>query len=120
MKFQYDVYHLQIMEGNLIETMTRNAADIGHVQIGDVPGRHEPGSGEINYPNVLAALDRAGFDGYVGLEYVPAGETEPGLDRWLPRAERANQRMAERAASEDAWDDSQRQTEGSESDSGRL
>jgi hydroxypyruvate isomerase len=89
-KFQYDAFHLQIMEGNLIETSTSNLADIGHVQIGDVPGRHEPGTGEINYPNFFAALDGAGYTGYVGLEYVPAGNTEEGLDGWLPRAARAN------------------------------
>ena len=89
-KFQYDAFHLQIMEGNLIDTVTRNLADIAHVQIGDVPGRHEPGTGEINYPNFFAALDRAGFDGFIGLEYVPAGNTEEGLDGWLPRAARAN------------------------------
>jgi hydroxypyruvate isomerase len=89
-QFQYDAFHLQIMEGNLIETVTKNIADVGHVQIGDVPGRHEPGTGEINYPNFFAALDRAGYDGYVGLEYVPAGNTEEGLDAWLPREARAN------------------------------
>ena len=89
-KFQYDAFHLQIMEGNLIETVTSNLADVAHVQIGDVPGRHEPGSGEINYPNFFAALDRAGYDGFVGLEYIPAGNTEEGLDGWLPRAARAN------------------------------
>lgn len=89
-KFQYDAYHLQIMEGNLIETATTNIADIGHVQIGDVPGRHEPGSGEINYPNFLAATDQAGYDGYIGLEYIPAAGTEEGLDAWLPRSARAN------------------------------
>lgn len=89
-KFQYDAYHLQIMEGNLIETVTKNIAAIGHVQIADVPGRHEPGTGEINYPNFLAALDRAGYSGFVGLEYAPAGNTEEGLDAWLPRAARAS------------------------------
>jgi hydroxypyruvate isomerase len=89
-KFQYDAFHLQIMEGNLIETVTKNIADIGHVQIGDLPGRHEPGSGEINYPNFFAALDVSVYDGFVGLEYIPAGSTEEGLDAWLPRAARAN------------------------------
>lgn len=89
-KFQYDAFHLQIMEGNLIETVTKHLAKVGHVQIGDVPGRHEPGTGEINYPNFFAALDRAGYDGYIGLEYIPAGQTEEGLDAWLPRAARAN------------------------------
>jgi hydroxypyruvate isomerase len=89
-KFQYDAYHLQIMEGNLTETSTKNVADIAHVQIGEVPGRHEPGRGEVDYGYFLAALDRSGYDGYVGLEYRPAGNTEDGLDAWLPRASRSN------------------------------
>ena len=89
-KFQYDAYHLQLMEGNLINTVTRNIADVAHVQIGEVPGRHEPGTGEIDFGQFFAALDRAGYDGYVGLEYRPAGNTEEGLDAWLPRAARAN------------------------------
>ena len=88
-KYQYDVYHMQIMEGNLIETIQKNVAHIGHIQIADVPGRHEPGTGEINYPNVLKAIDASGYDGFVALEYAPASGTEEGLDRWLPREQRA-------------------------------
>jgi hydroxypyruvate isomerase len=72
-RFQYDVYHMQLMEGNLISTLRANVAKIAHVQIADVPGRHEPGTGEINYPNVLKALEETGYRGYVGLEYVPLG-----------------------------------------------
>jgi hydroxypyruvate isomerase len=87
--YQYDVYHMQIMEGNLIDTIRNNLAKIGHIQIADNPGRHEPGTGEINYPNVLRAIDESGYDGFVALEYVPADETVAGLDRWLPRAQRA-------------------------------
>lgn len=83
------LFHLQQMEGNLIQTLTDNLADIAHIQIGDVPGRHEPGTGEINYPNLFAALDRLGYQGFVGLEYIPAGQTEAGLDAWLPRDQRA-------------------------------
>lgn len=86
-RFQYDCYHMQRMEGQLIETMTKNLEWIGHVQIADVPGRHEPGTGEVNYANVLAALDRAGYVGYVGLEYRPSGKTEESL-AWLPREAR--------------------------------
>lgn len=86
-RFQYDAYHMQRMEGQLIDGLTRNLEWIGHVQIADVPGRHEPGTGEVNYGNVLAALDRAGYEGYVGLEYRPAGTTEDSL-AWLPRADR--------------------------------
>jgi hydroxypyruvate isomerase len=87
-RFQYDAYHLQRMEGQLIDGLTQNLAWIGHVQIADVPGRHEPGTGEVNYANVLAALERAGYDGYVGLEYRPSSQTEESL-RWLPREARA-------------------------------
>jgi hydroxypyruvate isomerase len=88
-KFQYDVYHMQIMEGNLIDTIKANVDKIAHIQIADVPGRHEPGTGEINYPNVLKAIDESGYQGYVALEYAPAGETQAGLDAWLPREQRA-------------------------------
>ncbi|WP_193571700.1 TIM barrel protein [Haloarcula sp. JP-L23] len=72
----YDVYHQQVTEGNIIETMTENVEDIGHVHIADVPGRYEPGTGELNYPNILDAVDEAGFDGYVGFEY--RARTDPG------------------------------------------
>ncbi len=88
-KYQYDVYHMQIMEGNLIETIRKNVGQIGHSQIADVPGRHEPGTGEINYANVLNAIDESGYEGFVALEYVPAAGTEAGLDAWLPRDQRA-------------------------------
>lgn len=81
-KFQYDIYHLQMMEGNLITTLTKNLDKIAHVQLGDVPGRHQPGTGEINFPNVLKALEAAGYQGYVGLEYVPEGPSEQSL-AWL-------------------------------------
>ncbi len=88
-KFLYDAYHMQIMEGNLTATVTGNLDKIGHIQISDVPGRHEPGTGEINYPNLLSAIDAAGYSGYVSLEYRPANGTLEGLD-WLPRERRAN------------------------------
>jgi hydroxypyruvate isomerase len=88
-KYQYDVYHMQMMEGNLIDTIKANLEKIGHIQIADVPGRHEPGTGEINYPNVLKAIDESGYQGYVALEYVPLGDTRAGLDAWLPREQRA-------------------------------
>jgi len=79
---QYDVYHMQIMEGNLIDTLSANMSRIGHIQIADNPGRHEPGTGEINYPNVFAAIDELGYEGWIGCEYAPAGTTEEGLG-WL-------------------------------------
>jgi len=79
---QYDVYHMQIMEGNLIDTISSHLSRIGHIQIADNPGRHEPGTGEINFPNLFAAIDAAGYNGWIGCEYVPAGKTEEGL-RWF-------------------------------------
>lgn len=81
---QYDLYHAQRMEGELIATLGRHIGRIGHVQVADNPGRHEPGSGEIHYPHVLAALDRLGYEGWVGCEYKPAGSTEAGLG-WIAR-----------------------------------
>ena len=82
LRLQYDVYHMQVMEGNLINTLSANISRIGHIQIADNPGRHEPGTGEINYPNVFAAIDAAGYDGWIGCEYIPAGTTEEGLG-WM-------------------------------------
>jgi hydroxypyruvate isomerase len=84
LRLQYDVYHMQIMEGNLIDTMSANIPRIGHIQIADNPGRHEPGTGEINFPNVFAAIDEAGYEGWIGCEYVPAGTTEEGLGWFEP------------------------------------
>jgi hydroxypyruvate isomerase len=79
---QYDVYHMQRMEGNLVHTMERLHTRIGHVQVADAPDRHEPGSGEINFPFVLSALDRLEYQGYVGLEYRPSGTTETSFG-WI-------------------------------------
>jgi len=62
---------------------------IDHVQVADVPGRHEPGTGEINYANVLQALERSGYETYVGLEYRPSKSTEASL-AWLPREARTH------------------------------
>jgi hydroxypyruvate isomerase len=78
-KLQYDVYHMQIMEGDLLRTIDANQEMIGHFQIADNPGRNEPGTGEINYGNVLRHLDEIGYDGWVGCEYKPAGNTVTGL-----------------------------------------
>lgn len=71
----YDTYHQQISEGNIIDTIGRNLDRIGHFHIADVPGRHEPGTGEINYPNVLDAVSEMGYDGYVGYEFEPAADS---------------------------------------------
>jgi hydroxypyruvate isomerase len=84
LSLQYDVYHAQRAEGNLVATIERVAAGgkLGHVQLADSPARHQPGTGEINVPFVLAALDRVGYGGWIGLEYVPEGGTEGSLG-WL-------------------------------------
>ena len=83
-KLQYDVYHMQIMEGDLARTIDANRAVIAHFQIADNPGRHEPGTGEINYDFILGQIDRSGYDGWVGCEYRPAKGTVAGLG-WARR-----------------------------------
>jgi hydroxypyruvate isomerase len=81
---QYDFYHMQVVQGDLIRTFDRFRDRINHVQIADNPGRHEPGSGEINYDFVLRELERRGYAGWVGLEYIPATTVREGLG-WLER-----------------------------------
>jgi hydroxypyruvate isomerase len=83
-RLQYDVYHMQIMEGDLAPTIERLLPRIGHVQIADTPGRHEPGTGEINYPFVLGKLDALGYAGWVGCEYRPRAGTVEGLGWMAP------------------------------------
>ncbi len=79
---QYDVYHMQVMEGNLIKTVQANIGKIAHIQIADNPGRNEPGTGEINYPNLFKAIDAAAYKGWIGCEYKPAAKTEDGIG-WI-------------------------------------
>jgi hydroxypyruvate isomerase len=79
LKLQYDLYHAQVMEGNLAATLQENLVNIGHIQLADVPGRHEPGSGEINFAFLFDHLDRIGYAGWIGCEYQPATTTEAGL-----------------------------------------
>lgn len=83
-KLQYDIYHAQIIAGDLARTLEANLHRIGHIQIADNPGRHEPGTGEINYPFLFACLDRLGYDGWVGCEYKPLTTTAAGLG-WMPK-----------------------------------
>lgn len=83
---QYDLFHMQIMEGDLSKTIERLLPRIGHMQIADVPARHEPGTGELNFPFLLAEIDRLGYQGAIGCEYNPVGDTLRGLawaDRYL-------------------------------------
>jgi hydroxypyruvate isomerase len=76
---QYDIYHMQIMEGDLAPTIQRNLASIRHLQLADNPGRNEPGTGEINYPFLFQFIDKLGYTGWIGCEYKPRGTTVKGL-----------------------------------------
>ena len=88
LRLQYDVYHMQIMEGDLTPTIDKYLPHIAHVQIADTPGRHEPGTGEINYPFVFSAIDKLGFDGWCGAEYLPTTvRTEDSLGWFAPYRE---------------------------------
>ncbi|MFL9827634.1 hydroxypyruvate isomerase family protein [Rhodoplanes sp. SY1] len=78
-RMQFDFYHQQIMGGDILRRFERHLPLIGHVQVAAVPSRAEPDEGEVHYGNVLAALDRLGYAGFVGCEYVPRGRTEDGL-----------------------------------------
>jgi hydroxypyruvate isomerase len=79
---QYDIYHMQIMEGNLTKTILNNLNRIAHIQLADNPGRHEPGTGEINFTNLFRSIDEARYEGWIGCEYAPVGKTEDGL-QWI-------------------------------------
>ena len=76
---QYDIYHMQVMEGHLAKTIEANLARISHMQLADNPGRHEPGTGEINYPFLFDWIDRIGYKGWIGCEYNPKAGTVEGL-----------------------------------------
>ena len=78
-KLLYDIYHQQITEGNLIANIRSNIGLIGHFHVADNPGRHEPGTGEINYRNVFEAIEETGYQGFVGLEYSPTIDAAQAL-----------------------------------------
>jgi hydroxypyruvate isomerase len=79
---QYDIYHMQIMEGDLARTIEVNLKRIAHIQLADNPGRNEPGTGEINYPFLFRHLDKIGYPGWIGCEYKPLTNTVAGLG-WM-------------------------------------
>ncbi len=79
---QYDIYHAQVMEGDLARTIESHVGAIRHMQLADNPGRHEPGTGEINYPFLFSLIDRVGYAGWIGCEYKPRTKTEEGL-AWI-------------------------------------
>jgi hydroxypyruvate isomerase len=81
-RMNLDLYHAQIGEGNLIQLVERALPFVGEIQVADVPGRHQPGTGEINYPAVAATLDRLGYTGVVGMEAWAAGDSEQALEQF--------------------------------------
>jgi len=91
---QYDVYHMQIMEGDLTQTIRARLPRIAHFQIADNPGRHEPGTGEIHFPYLLREIERLGYTGWIGCEYRPKGSTREGLG-WLEPYTRPSARQGE-------------------------
>src|SRR5439155_26340034 len=82
LRLNLDLYHVQIGEGNLIESCRRCLAFIGEIQVADVPGRKEPGTGEINYPAIARALNEMGYRGTIGMEAWPSGDDELALARF--------------------------------------
>lgn len=90
LKIQYDIYHMQIMEGDLTSTIEANLDSILHMQLADNPGRHEPGTGEINFPFLLRAIDEMGYDGWIGCEYKPSAATTESLQWAAPYLQTGN------------------------------
>ena len=82
LKVQFDLYHCQIVEGDLAMKLKQTIANVGHIQIAGVPDRHEPDEGEVNYRYLLQLIDTLGYDGWIGCEYIPRGKTSEGLG-WL-------------------------------------
>ena len=81
-KMQFDIYHMQIMEGDLTPKIKKFISEIGHMQLADTPGRHEPGTGEINYPFIFSKIDEYGYKNWIGCEYKPISTTVDGL-HWI-------------------------------------
>jgi len=94
-KLQYDAYHMQRMEGNVVATMRDRIGGIDHIQVADSPDRGEPGSGELNYRYIFAALEELHYDGWVGLEYKPTTEATEESLAWLPEDKRGGDVGAE-------------------------
>ena len=83
-KLQLDLYHAQIIQGDLARTLATHLDEIGHIQIADNPGRHQPGTGEIHFPYLFERLDALGYGGWVGCEYRPTGATSDSFE-WLEK-----------------------------------
>jgi hydroxypyruvate isomerase len=87
-KLQYDAYHMQRMEGNIVETLREHAAGITHIQVADSPDRGEPGTGELNYRYIFGVLEELSYGGWIGLEYKPTTEATEESLAWLPKGKR--------------------------------
>lgn len=87
LRLQYDVYHMQRMEGNVVATLREHVGRIGHIQVADPPGRHQPGTGELNFRTIFRTIDELGYEGAIGCEYRPLGGLEESL-AWLPEVRR--------------------------------
>jgi hydroxypyruvate isomerase len=79
-KVLFDIYHMQIMGGNIIQTLEKNLDIIAYIHAADVPGRNEPGTGELNYRNIFQALNSSGYDGFVGFELSPFSNDQSAVD----------------------------------------
>ena len=88
-RLQYDVYHMQRMEGDITATIERHLGEIAHIQVADSPGRNQPGTGEINYDYVFRRILELGYDGDIGLEYKPEGGDSDASFSWLPQERRS-------------------------------
>jgi len=84
LKLQYDLFHMRIMGDDLAKTVEASLGRIGHIQIADVPDRHEPGTGEIDFPPLFDLIDRLGYKGWIGAEYIPTGKTADSL-AWVKK-----------------------------------
>lgn len=80
LKLLYDIYHMQINEGCICDTISNYGDQFGHIHVADAPGRHEPGTGEINYKKVLRHLENSGYQGYVGYELFPLKDTKTAVE----------------------------------------
>ncbi len=87
-QLQYDVYHMQRMEDHVALTIRQHVHEIGHIQIADNPGRHEPGTGAIDWREVFTAIEDSGYNGFVGLEYVPNTNADDSFN-WMPKGKRS-------------------------------
>ena len=79
-KVLYDIYHMQLMTGNVINTLVNNIDQLGYIHLADVPGSHEPGTGELNFHNILKALDSSGYRGFIGFELLPSETDQKAFD----------------------------------------